>query len=137
MPNQRHLRSHLDEGVKRGLPNRSFSEEDLWEFVNTATFDEGRIHRYVESRCANGAGLVADLQRSVEQAPEALLACLRHTIRLEQGEKRALIVYLRATFSLTTPAAALQVLFQAIGAIEAIPETPTYRDVPRFLLPGW
>ncbi len=135
MPKQQELRSYLSEQCKQGLPHRFFSEEELLNYLSTATFDGGRLPRYVENWGTNGHGQVADLQRSVEQAPETLLACLRDTIRLERREKRALIAYLRATFSLNTPAPMLQVLFQAIGAIEAIPETPTYQDVPRFLLP--
>ncbi len=134
MPNTQEMRLHLSEQVKQGLPPRSFSEEELRAFLSTATFDGGRLHRYMESRSAAGAGQVADLQLSIEQFPVTIFACLHDTVRMERVEKRALKAYLRTTISSCASATMLQDLFQAI---EAIPETPPFEDVPRFLLPGW
>jgi hypothetical protein len=134
MPNQQELRLRLSEQVQRGLPQRAFSEEDLHAFLSTATFDGGHIHRYVERRSAEGKGSVADLQGSIEQFPVTLFACLHEMARMERREKRALQAYLRATVPLSASATMLQDLLQTI---EAIPETPAFEDVPRFLLPGW
>jgi hypothetical protein len=134
MPNTQELRSHLSEQVKRGLPQRSFSQEELRAFLSTATFDGGHIHRYVERRSAEGEGSVADLQMSIEQFPLTLFACLHEVARMERREKRALQAYLRATIASHASATMLQDLLQTI---EAIPEMPSFEDVPRFLLPGW
>ena len=54
MPKQQELRFRLSEQAKQGLPHRAFSEEELRAFLSTATFDGGRIHRYVESRRRRG-----------------------------------------------------------------------------------
>jgi hypothetical protein len=134
MPNQQELRFRLSEQAKRGLPQRSFSEEEFYAFLSTATFDGGRIHRYVEGRSGEGKGSVADLQGSIEQFPITVFACLRDTTRMERREKRALQAYLRATVASNTTAAMFQDLLKTI---EGIPETPNYQDTPRFLLPGW
>jgi hypothetical protein len=134
MPNKQALRPRLSEQVQRGLPQRAFAEEELYAFLSTATFDGGHLHRYVEGRSAEGEGSVADLQASIDQFPVTLFACLHDTARMERREKRALQAYLRATVASSTSATMLQDLLQTI---EAIPETPTFEDVPRFLLPGW
>ena len=123
-----HLR--LSERAKQGLPHRAFSEEELRTFLSTATFDGGRIHRYVESRSAEGEGSVADLQHCIEQLPDTFLACLIGMARMARPEKRALKSYLHtALFSQETET--------MLRAIEAIPEEPLFEDVPRFTLPGW
>lgn len=134
MLNQHMLRRRLSEQAQRGLPQRSFSEEELLVFLSTATFDGGHIHRYVELRSAEGEGSVADLQGSIEQFPVTLSACLHDLVRMERREKRALQAYLRVTDPSSSSATMLQDLLQTI---EGIPETPTFEDVPRFLLPGW
>lgn len=134
MIHQQALRLRLSAQAQRGLPQRSFSEEELFDFLSAATFDGGRIHRYVEGRTAEGTGSVADLQRSIEQFPMTLFACLHNTARMERREKRALQAYLRATVAANTTATMFQDL---LLTIEGIPETPTYQDIPRFLLPGW
>lgn len=132
MPNGQQIRSPLSEQVQRGLTPRSCSQEELRAFLSTATFDGGRIHRYVECRSAEGR--VADLQGSIEQFPVMLFACLHDVARMERREKLALQAYLRTTGALSASATMLQDLLQTI---EAIPETPSFEDVPRFLLPGW
>ena len=134
MPNTQELRLRLSEQTKQGLAQRAFSEEELRAFLRSATFDGGRLHRYVECRSAKGAGSVADLQGSIERFPLMLFACLREVVRMERREKRALHAYLRATGASSASATMLQDL---LLTIEAIPETPTFEDVPRFLLPGW
>jgi hypothetical protein len=134
MPNQQEPRLHLSEQTKQGLPPRSFSQEELRAFLRSATFDGGHLHRYVERRSAEGKGSVADLQGSIEQFPLMLFACLHEVVRMERREKRALQAYLRATFASHASATMVQDL---LLTIEAIPETPTFEDVPRFLLPGW
>jgi hypothetical protein len=134
MPNQQELRLRLSEQTKQGLPPRAFSEEELRAFLRSATFDGGHLHRYVERRSAEGKGSVADLQMSIEQFPVTLFACLHEVARMERREKRALQAYLRATVASHASATMVQDL---LLTIEAIPETPTFEDVPRFLLPGW
>ena len=134
MPNTQERRFHLSEQTKQGLPPRAFSEEELRAFLRSATFDGGHLHRYVECRSAEGAASVADLQGSIEQFPLTLFACLHDMARMERREKRALHAYLRATFASSASATMLE---DVLLTIEAIPETPTFEDVPRFLLPGW
>jgi hypothetical protein len=58
---------------------------------------------------------VADLQRSLEQAPETLLACLREMARMPRPEKRALKSYLRTNLPVNVPETLLQALREAIG----------------------
>lgn len=130
MPKQQELYFRLSDQAKQGLPHRAFSEAELRTFLSTATFDGGRIHRYVESRSTGGEGSVADLQRCLEQLPDTFLACLVGMARMARPEKRALKSYLHTTRS---PREAEMLL----RAIEAIPETPFFEDVPRFTLPGW
>lgn len=130
MPKQQELYLRLSDQVKQGLPHRAFSEEELCTFLSAATFDGGRIHRYVESRGTEGEGSVADLQRCIEQFPDTFLACLVGMARMTRPEKRALKSYLHTALS---PQEAETML----RAIEAIPETPLFEDVPRFTLPGW
>lgn len=134
MPAQQALRTHLSEQISRGLPRSTFSESELLAFLSTATFDGGHIHRYIEGRRADGLGWVVDLQQTIEQFPELLLAYLRDIARMERREKRALKSYLGVTVFVKAPETAIQELLQAI---ELIPETPTYEAVPRFLLSGW
>ena len=134
MPNTQELQLHLSEQVRQGLPPRAFSEEELRAFLRSATFDGGHLHRYVEGRSAEGEDSVADLQMSIEQFPVTLFACLHEVVRMERREKRALQAYLRATVASSVSATMFQDL---LLTIEAIPETPTFEDVPRFLLPGW
>jgi hypothetical protein len=130
MPHMQELRLRLSEQAKQGLPQRPFSEAELRAFLSTATFDGGRIHRYVEGRSGQGEGRVADLQRCVEQLPETLLVCLTGMARMARSEKRALKSYLHTALSTQEAETMLQ-------AMEAIPEMPTFEDVPRFTLPGW
>lgn len=131
MPGKQGLHTRLSETVVQGLKGRPFSsEDDLRTFLNTATFDGGRIHRYVEGWRADGTGSVADLQHCIEQLPDTLLACLRGMARIERSEKRALKSYLHTARTSGEAEALLQ-------AIEGIPETPFFEDVPRFTLPGW
>lgn len=130
MPKQQKLHLRLSDQAKQGLPHRAFSEEELRTFLSTATFDGGRIHRYVESRSTGGQGSVADLQRCLEQFPDTCLACLIGMARMTRPEKRALKSYLHTALS---PREAETML----RAIEAIPETPLFEDIPRFTLPGW
>lgn len=134
MPNTQERRLRLSEQTKQGLPPLAFSEEELRAFLRSATFDGGHLHRYVECRSAEDAGSVADLQGSIEQFPLTLFACLHDMARMERREKRALQAYLRATFASSASATMLE---DVLLTIEAIPETPTFEDVPRFLLPGW
>jgi hypothetical protein len=130
MPKKQVLRLRLSDQTKQGLPRRAFSEEELRTFLSTATFDGGRIHRYVESRGSEGEGSVADLQHCIEQPPDTLLACLIGMARIARPEKRALKSYLHTACSPRE----VELLLRAI---EAIPETPLFEDVPRFTLPGW
>src|SRR5579862_172811 len=130
MQKKQELRLRLSEQVKQGLPHHTFSEEDLHTFLSTATFDGGRIHRYVESRSAEGEGSVADLQRCIEQLADTFLAWLVGMARMARPEKRALKAYLHTALSTQETEAMLR-------AIEAIPEEPLFEDVPRFMLPGW
>lgn len=130
MPKQQKLHFRLSEQAQQGLPHRAFSEEELRTFLSTATFDGGRIHRYVESRSTEGEGSVADLQRCIEQLPDTFLACLVGMARMARPEKRALKSYLYTAISPRE----VEVMLRAI---EAIPETPLFEDVPRFTLPGW
>ena len=131
MPNKQGLSARLSEPVIQGFKGRSFSSEDaLRTFLRSATFDGGRIHRYVEGWSAEGTGRVDDLQRCLEEFPDTLLACLRGMARIERSEKRALKSYLH-TARVSGDAEAL------LRALEAIPETPAFEDVPRFTLPGW
>jgi|ERR1051326_487687 hypothetical protein len=131
MQNKQGLNTRLTELVAQGLKGRSFSSEaDLRTFLSSATFDGGRIHRYVEGWKPDGTGGVADLQRCIEEFPETLLACLHGMARIERSEKRALKSYLHTARASGEAEALLQ-------AIEAIPETPLFEDVPRFTLPGW
>jgi hypothetical protein len=130
MPKKQELHLRLSEQAKQGLPHRAFSEEELRTFLSTATFDGGRIHRYVESRGTEEEGSVADLQWCIEQLPDTFLACLIGMARMARPEKRALKSYLHTVLS---PQEAETML----RAIEAIPEAPLFEDVPRFTLPGW
>lgn len=131
MPNKQELKARLSEPVTQGFKGRSFSSEDeLRTFLCTATFDGGRIHRYVEAWSDQGTGRVDDLQRCIEEFPDTLLACLRSIARIERSEKRALKSYLHTA----RVSGEAEVLLQAI---QAIPETPLFEDVPRFTLPGW
>jgi hypothetical protein len=131
MPGKRELHTRLSETVAQGLKGRTFaSEDDLRAYLSSATFDGGRIHRYVEGWRPDGAGSVADLQRCIEEFPDTLLACLRGMARIERAEKRALRSYLLTAHASASPEALLQ-------AIQAIPETPFFEEVPRFTLPGW
>ena len=134
MPNQQALRSRLSEQSKQGLPHRTFTEGELGEYLRTAMFDGGRIHRYVEGRTTRGPGRVTDLQQSIEQEPATLLECLRAIARIERLEKRAIKSYLRTNLPANTPEPLLHVLREAL---EDIPEQPTFEEVPRFTLPGW
>ncbi len=95
MPKKQELHLRLSDQAKQGLPHRAFSEEELRTFLSTATFDGGRIHRYVESRSTEGEGSVADLQRCIEQYPETFLTCLVGMARMARPEKRALKSYLQ------------------------------------------
>ena len=131
MPGKQGLHTRLSETVAQGLKGRTFaSEDDLRAFLRSATFDGGRIHRYVEGWRPDSTGSVADLQRCIEEFPDTLLACLRGMARIERSEKRALKSYLLTARASASPEALLQ-------AIEAIPETPFFEEVPRFTLPGW
>jgi hypothetical protein len=130
MPKKQELRLRLSDQTKQGLPHRAFSEEELRAFLSTATFDGGRIHRYVESRGTEGEGSVADLQGCIEQLPDTLLACLVGMARMPRPEKRALKSYLYTALS-------AQEAETMLRAIEAIPEAPLFEDVSRFTLPGW
>jgi hypothetical protein len=49
---------------------------------------------------------------------------------MTRSEKRALKSYLRTALSVKETEMMLH-------ALEAIPETPLFEDVPRFTLPGW
>jgi hypothetical protein len=44
MPSQNELGSYLSDHAKQGLPHRSFSEEELRNYLNTTTFDGGASH---------------------------------------------------------------------------------------------
>jgi hypothetical protein len=134
MPHPQALRSHLSEQSKQGLPQCTFTEEELGAYLRTAMFDGGRIHRYVEGQNTRGFGRVTDLQQSIEQEPATLLDCLREIARIERPEKRAIKSYLRTNLPANTPEPLLDVLREAL---EAIPEQPTFEEVPRFTLPGW
>jgi hypothetical protein len=131
MPTHHELRAHFSAHLKEELKGRSFaSEQDLRTFLSTATFDGGRLHRYVETWSAEGTGTVTNLQACIEKTPETLLACLRSLARMERSEKRALKSYVHTA----RPAEEAPELLQAL---EAVPEIPTFLDVPRFTLPGW
>lgn len=131
MPTPNELHSRLSGQIQHDLKGRSFaSEEVLRAFLSTAAFDGGRLHRYVEGWSAEGAGRVADLQACIEQMPETLLACLQSMARIELSEKRALKSYLRTALASGTAAALFPV-------IDAIPETPTFQEVPRFTWSAW
>jgi hypothetical protein len=130
MPNKQEFRLRLSEQAKQGLPQRAFSEIELHAFLSTTTFDGGRIHRYVESRNAEGEGSVADLQRCIERLPDTLLACLVGMARMARMEKRALKSYLYTAL----PSSEAETMLRAM---EAIPELPSFEDVPRFTLPAW
>src|SRR5215831_1072382 len=111
MPGKQDLSAHLSELVIQGFKGRSFSsEDDLRTFLSTATFDGGRIHRYVEGWSPEGAGHVTDLQRCLEEFPDTLLACLRGMARIERAEKRALKSYLHTA----RVSGEVEVLLQAI-----------------------
>ena len=130
MPKKQELRLRISDQAEQGLPHRAFSEEELHAFLSAATFDGGRIHRYVESRSTKGEGSVADLQGCIEQFPDTLLACLVGMARMARPEKRALKSYLYTSLS-------AQEAETMLRAIEAIPEAPPFEDVSRFTLPGW
>ena len=73
---------------------------------------------------------MADLQRCIERLPDTLLACLVGMARMSRSEKRTLKSYLYTAL----PASEAETM---LHAIEAIPELPSFEDVPRFTLPAW